>query len=79
MDLMKLRFVLAVTALLSIILFAAGVLFFGRDLTQIQVALLTLLASALIAEAKASSGFVFDGVPQKAADETPPAVPTPQP
>lgn len=73
MDLMKLRFVLACTALLAIVAFAAGVLFYGKDLTQIQVALLTLLASALIAEAKSSSSWAFDGVPDKPAD--PPATP----
>jgi hypothetical protein len=74
MDLMKLRFVLAVAALFAIVAFSAGVLFYGRDLTQIQVALLTLLASALIAEAKASSSWAFDGVPDKPA--APPVPPT---
>lgn len=76
MDLMKLRFTLAVLALVAIIAFAAGVLFYGKDLTQIQVALLTLLASALIAEAKSSSGWAFDGVPDKPA---PPATPSAPP
>lgn len=65
MNLLFLRFVLSVMALLAICLFAAGVLFKGGDLTQTQVVLLTLLASALIAEAKSSSGWVFDGVAPK--------------
>lgn len=77
MDLTKLRAVLSISALLSIALFAAGVLFYGKDLTQTQVVLLTLLAAALIAEAKASSAFLFDGTPK--GDATDPVVPTDEP
>jgi hypothetical protein len=69
-NLLQLRFVLAVTALLAICLFAAGVLIWGKDLTQTQVVLLTLLAGALIAEAKTSSAWTFDGVAPK--EDSPP-------
>ena len=65
MTLMKLRFALAAGALLSIIALAAGVLFLGHDLTQTQVVLITLLAGALIAEAKSASAWTFDGVAPK--------------
>ena len=68
MELLPLRFVLACGALLSVVALGAGVLFFGSALTQTQVVLLTLVAGALVAECKAASAFIFDGVPDKPAD-----------
>jgi hypothetical protein len=82
MDLMKLRFTLAVTALVSIVAAFALVLFFGQGVTTVQVALLAPLAMALISEAKSSSAFIFDGVPTEpdtksttVTEVTPPATP----
>ena len=66
MDMTKLRFVLAVTALAALVALAILVLFFGHDLSNVQVGVLTLLAGAVVAEAKSSSAFIFDGVPEKA-------------
>jgi hypothetical protein len=79
-NLLLLRFVLSVTALLAICLFAAGVLFIGKDLSQVQVVLLTLLAGALISEAKTSSAWTFDGVAPKddaSPSQTPASTPPP--
>lgn len=74
MDLMKLRFVLGVGALLAVVAMAVLILFYGAGLNQLQVALLTILVAALINECKSSSAYVFDGVPDKPAD---PAAPPP--
>ena len=70
-NLMFLRFVMATGALLSIAALAAGVLFLGHDLSQTQVVLLTLLASALVGEMKSSSSWAFDGVPKDSTEGTP--------
>lgn len=63
MYLTKLRFILGVSALLSVVAMAVLVLFYGAALTSLQSALLGILIAALIAECKASSAYVFDGTP----------------
>lgn len=62
MNLTFLRFVLAVGALFCVAALGVLVLFFGKDLSQTQIVLLTLLATALVAEVKTSSAYIFDGV-----------------
>jgi len=58
-----LRFVLAVGSLTCIAILGVLVLFFGKDLSQTQVVLLTLLSTAIVAEAKSASAYIFDGTP----------------
>lgn len=63
MNLTKLRFWFAMTALVALAVAFCLVLFFGAHLTEVQVAVLTPIAMALIFEAKSASSFIFDGVP----------------
>jgi uncharacterized membrane protein YgaE (UPF0421/DUF939 family) len=61
----RLRFVLAVGSLLGIFVSLVLILFFGHEVTTVQVALIAPLATALVAEAKSASSFIFDGIPEK--------------
>lgn len=65
MDLMKLRFILAIVALVATSVAVPLIVFFGKGLDSVQVGLLTLFGGALIAECKTSAAYVFDGVPDK--------------
>jgi hypothetical protein len=75
-----LRFILAVGALIAVVSLGVLVLFFGKDLSQTQVVLLTMLATALVSETKSASAYVFDGTPDSpaapAASTGAPASPT---
>lgn len=76
MNLLLLRFILAVTALVALVVTGGCILFFGGALSQTQVVLLTLVIGALIAEAKTSSSWTFDGVAPKDDPATPGTVTT---
>lgn len=60
----KLRFFLAIGGLSAVFVLCCLTLFFGKDLSQTQVVLLTMLATALVAELKSASAYIFDGVPK---------------
>lgn len=72
MTLMKLRFVLAVTALVAVVAMAVLILFFGAGLNALQAGMLGVLITGLLKETQSASSWTFDGVPDKS-----PAPPAP--
>jgi uncharacterized membrane protein len=63
MKLRCLRATLAIYGLFIVAGLGVLVLFFGKDLSQTQVVLLTMIATALVAELKSASSYIFDGTP----------------
>lgn len=80
MDLMLLRAILSIAGLLIVAGLGVLTLFYGKDLSQTQIVLLTMLATALVSELKAASSYIFDGTPDaKDAPASPPAAPAASP
>ena len=74
MDLMTLRFILAIAGLNIVAALGVLVLFFGKDLSNTQVVLLTMIATALVSEVKSASSYIFNGTPDSSdAPASPPA------
>lgn len=64
-SLMQLRFVMAVAALAATIGLSILLLFYGKELSQTQTAILSMLLGGLLAELKTATSWIFDGVADK--------------
>ena len=64
-----LRFVLSVLSLTFVAVLGGIIIFYGHDLSQTQVVVLTMIATALVSEVKSATAYIFDGTPAKDGSE----------